>query len=462
MDVLVLSKLFAVLALVAGNAFFVGAEIAITSARRSRIQQLAEEGSHAAAMVQLLHSEPERFYSVTQVGITLMSLALGAIGIVTVTEVLQPPFLFLLEQLALVVPLHGVPAIANTAAHIVAFVFISAIHIVGGELAPKVYAFHKADSLSLLVAGPVNFLFRAFYFAIWFLNHASNLLLRLFGQKDLVGPGGGHFSISEEELRMIVSASETSGVLSTNESAMIHGIFELGDRKAIDVMVPRTNVIGMPSSTTIRELLANFREQRHHRYPIFDGTIDNIVGVLPIKELLHRMDPDTLSANLDLPVSEIMLPAFMVPGHMPLDALLAEFKSRHQQMSIVIDEFGGTAGVVTLEDVLEEIVGDYSDEFSPGGTHLDEQGSEGTMMINPSISLVDLKSLVQFAIPPGQYSTLSGYIYHELGRVPEIGDSVESPDCKVVVEAMDGHRITQVSIKLTQPPADPAATTPES
>jgi putative hemolysin len=447
MDPLTLAKLVGIVLLITGNAFFVGSEIALTSARRSRIRHLAEQGNKKAGVVQVLHAEPERFYSVTQIGITLMSLALGAIGISTFTTILKPSITFVVGHLSIFVPPARTHTVAITTAHIIAFLFISALHVVGGELAPKVYAFHRPVRSSLAVARTVNLLYRLLYPAIRLLNHASNGLLRLFGQRDLVGPKGGHLSISEEELRTILAASASEGILDSAETAMIQGVFDLDAHTVREVMVPRTKVVGLSKGMTIRAFLKIFRQERHHRYPVYDSNMDNIVGVLTIKELLKSFDPEAGAEEIERSISEIMLPPYLVPESKPLSTLLAEFKTKRQQMAIVIDEYGGTAGLVTLEDILEEIVGEYEDEFSPSPGFIKTKGKDGKTLIDPGIRLDDLGKMIECSFPEGEYNTLAGFIYHHLGRVPELGDSIKLPKCKIAVERMDGHRITLVSLE---------------
>jgi CBS domain containing-hemolysin-like protein len=447
MDALVLAKLAGIILLIMGNAFFVGSEIALTSARRSRIRQLALEGNSSAKIVQVLHTEPERFYSVTQIGITLMSLALGAIGISTLTTVLDPVIDFVVVHLSILVPPTSAHHVAHTTAQIVAFIFISALHIVGGELAPKVYAFHRPVKLSLTVARTINFLYRVLYSSIWFLNHAANGLLRLFGQRDPAGPRGGHFSISEEELRIILSASESEGVLAPEETAMIRGVFDLEEHRVEEIMVPRTRIVAIPHQATVQEALEIFRSEKHHRYPVVDTSIDNIVGMLPIKELLNCYNPEGQPEEAKRPIREIMLSPYLVPATMPVSVLLKEFKARRKQMAIVIDEFGGTAGLITLEDVLEEIVGEYEDEFSTSPVLITNEGKQGKLLIDASIRLDVLQEKIDYSFPPGEYMTLAGFIYSHLRRVPKPGDKVELPGCRFVVEGMDGHLITRVSFE---------------
>lgn len=434
-----------ILLLVMGNAFFVGSEIALTSARRSRINQLAETGDRSAAIVQVLHNEPERFYSVTQVGITLVSLGLGAIGIVTITDIMEPGIDWVVTHLSYVIPEKGAHALAHTVSEIVAFIFISFLHIVGGELAPKVFAFHNAETLSLSVARIINLLYRLFYGFIWFLNHSSNALLWLFGQRNLAGPGGGHFSISEEELRTILAASEKEGILDPDETKMIRGVFELDEQRVGDLMVPRTQIMGIPQDASVQDALTLFRENKHSRYPVYDGDIDHIVGMLPIKELINSLGDPPSPESLSRPVSEIMLPAYVVPHAKRARVLLQKFKKNRQQMAVVIDEFGGTDGLITLEDLLEEIIGDYEDEFTPRSEYI-EHGADNSKLIDGSIRLDDLEAELEFSLPSGDYVTLAGLVYATLGKVPAVGDLLKLPGCVLEVVEMDNQRVSQVKL----------------
>jgi len=439
MDVLEILKLVGVVVLVAGNAFFVGSEIALTSARRSRIQQLADVGNKRARIVQILHGEPERFYSVTQVGITLVSLALGALGVVAITEAAEPAIDFVVMHLSSLVPPASAHAFAHTAAEIFAFFFISFLHIVGGELAPKVYAFHNAESLSMGVAPVINGLYSLFFGVIWFLSKASNALLRAFGQGQLTGAGGGHFSISGEELKTILMASEREGVLNPEATRMIRGVFDLEELKVVDVIVPRVDVVGLPAEITVADALAVVRENKHTRYPVYEGSLDKVVGMLLIKDLLA--DIETPEAR-QKPIAAFIRPVVFVPEAQPLDDLLTRFKESHQQMAVVIDEYGGTAGIITLEDILEEIVGELDDEYVPMETvALDPAGN---ILIDASTDIDEVSSRVDFPFPGGDYNTLAGLMYAQLGRIPKVGESVELPGCRLTVTGMEENRITEV------------------
>ncbi len=435
-------NLLAVLLLVMGNAFFVGSEIALTSARRSRIKQLADTGNKAARTVQLLHKEPERFYSVTQIGITLVSLALGAIGITTMEHLIDPLF----EALAVgFAGGQSLVDVAHTAAYIFGFVVISFLHVVGGELAPKVLAFHKAETLSLAVAGIMNVLYRSLKPLIWIMNKSSEGLLWVFGQRDLAKEGAGHFSITEEEIRTILTASEHDGVLNPEETQMIRGVFDLDEQQVRDAMVPRTDITAMSKDATVAEALNMFKEGRHARYPVYDGSLDDMVGMIAIKELLSSLaDTDDVAPIKQNRIGDIMLPLHMVPETLALSELLKDFKRTGHQLAVVVDEYGGTAGMITLEDILEEIVGDYSDEFSKHKHRYVKKLSGSQYAIDAGIRTSDLESLVSFPFPDGDFVTLGGLVYHQLGRIPKIGDEVPLEGARLQVLEMDKHRITKV------------------
>lgn len=435
-------NLLAVILLVMGNAFFVGSEIALTSARRSRIKQLADTGNKAARTVQLLHKEPERFYSVTQIGITLVSLALGAIGITTMEHLIDPVFEAMAVSFA---GGQSLVDVAHTAAYIFGFVVISFLHVVGGELAPKVLAFHKAETLSLAVAGIMNFLYRSLKPLIWIMNKSSEGLLWVFGQRDLAKEGAGHFSITEEEIRTILTASEHDGVLNPEETQMIRGVFDLDEQQVRDAMVPRTDITAMNKDATVAEALMMFKEGRHARYPVYDVNLDDMVGMIAIKELLSSLaETDDVAPIKQNRIGDIMLPLHIVPETLALSELLKDFKRTGQQLAIVVDEYGGTAGMITLEDILEEIVGDYSDEFSKHKHRYVKKLSGSQYAIDAGIRTSDLESLVNFPFPDGDFVTLGGLVYHQLGRIPQIGDEVPLEGARLQVLEMDKHRITKV------------------
>jgi CBS domain containing-hemolysin-like protein len=448
MEWVVFGKLLLIVVLVVGNAFFVGSEIALTSARRSRIKQLANTGHGSAKIVQVLHDEPERFYSVTQIGITLVSLGLGAIGIITLTQIIGPG----VERLfGLISTSPEVMAWAQTISYVISFIIISFLHVVGGELAPKVLAFHKAETMSLAVARPINFLHTVMKPLIWVMNKASNGLLRLFGQGDLASQGEAHFSMTGEEIRTILSASEQEGALDPQLTMMLRGVFDLDEHTARDAMVPRTEVEAVVHTATVTDLLKLFKEQLRERYPVYQTSLDNIVGIVSMKELLNRLanaeNPREYAEVFDLSAREVMMAPYFVPDSMPLSTLLTEFTSNRRQIAVVLDEYGGTEGLITLEDILEEIVGDYEDEFSPRHRHI-RRKNKGHYIINGGVRVTELEPKLNFPFPTGDYVTLGGLINHRLGRIAKVGDVVDLEGGRLEVLDMDLHRITKVRFEF--------------
>jgi len=444
-DWILVGKLFLILALVIGNAFFVGSEIALTSARRSRIKQLASTGNKSAKIVQVLHNEPERFYSVTQIGITLVSLALGAIGMVTLTQIMDPGIVTAFA--GLLGDGLEVEGWAHTFSYIVAFIIISFLHVVGGELAPKVLAFHKAEAMSLSVARLINWMHTALKPLIWVMNKSSNGLLTLFGQGDLTEHGDSQFSMTGEEIRTVLSASEQEGALDPQLTMMLRGVFDLDEHTARDAMIPRTEVDGVAHDATVADLLDLFKEELRERYPVYETSLDNIIGVVSMKQLLNRLatesDAESSSKIGSLPVSEVMMPPYFVPDTMRLSTLLKDFTNNRRQIAIVLDEYGGTEGLITLEDILEEIVGDYEDEFTPRHRHIKMEDKQ-RFIINGGVRVTELEPKLNFPFPTGDYVTLGGLINHSLGRISEVDDVVQLEGASLKVLEMDNHRITKV------------------
>ncbi len=437
-------NLVLILAFIAGNAFFVGSEIAISSARRSRIRQLSEEGDKRAARVEMLHNEPERFYSVTQVGITLVSLGLGAVGMETISTLTDSTFVSIF---ALFGDSAALVKAAHTVSYVFAFVVISFLHVVAGELAPKVLAFHKAEQMSMAVGGIINLMYLTFKPLIYIMKLASDALLRLFGQRNLEGHGESHFTMSVEEIRMILSASEKDGTLAPEETDMIRGVFKLDEHTVREAMIPRTRIRALAQDETLADALRVFRDVPHARFPVFDKSLDRITGVVAIKELLTVMaesSGQTLDEVSQRPVSEFAQAPYVVPNSKLLSDLLKDFKRTRQQMAVVIDEYGGTEGIITLEDILEEIVGDYEDEFTRQGRRVKKLlGSQ--YEIDASMRVSDLEPLIHYPFPQdAEYVTLAGLIYKQLGRVPKTGESIDIPSARLVVLEMDNHRITKV------------------
>lgn len=441
METILWLKLILILLLILGNAYFVGAEVAITGARRSKIRQLAAEGSKAAARVQKLHHEPERFYSVTQIGITLVSLALGAIGMDTLAQIMDPWFVSLFALLS------NAPEMTEWAkmiAYLIAFAIISFLHVVGGELAPKILAFHKAEPLAMAVAWSVDVQYIFWTPVIWAMKHASNFLLWCVGQGGLVGSHGEHFNMTHEEIRTIISASEDAGIFNPEDSKMIHSVMDFGGRSVRAAMVPRTDILAFTQDTTLAEALGKFRELPHARYPVYENNLDNILGYVAMKELLSVLAGSKDGSEMDKPIREHLHPIYVVPNSKMMSDLLKEFKSSRQQMAVVVDEYGGTEGIITLEDILEEIVGEYDDEFTTS-TRRVKKLETGRYLVDASMRMAELESMLHYTFPGNvDFVTLGGLIYHTLGRIPKVGEIVSIPSAELEVAGMDNHRITMI------------------
>ena len=405
---------------VAGNAFFVGSEIAISSARRSRIKQMADMGNKAAKTVEMLHNEPERFYSVTQVGITLVSLGLGAFGMETISTLTDASFVALF---AIFGDSHAIQTAAHTASYAFAFVVISFLHVVAGELAPKVLAFHKAEAIAMAVGWVINLMYIILKPLIFVMKLSSNALLWVFGQRDLAHGAESHFTMSVEEIRMVLSASEKDGVLAPEETQMIRGVFNLDEHNVYEAMVPRTEIVALSKDATLSDALRLFQDMPHARFPVYDQTIDRITGIVSIKELLTVMAEHTctmLDKVSQQPVGEFAKKPLVVPHTKTLSEMLKAFKKGRQQIAIVIDEYGGTEGIITLEDILEEIVGDYEDEFTRG-TRRVKKLTGSAYEIDASMRISDLVDLVSFPFPEDDdYVTLAGLFYKAFGGVPSV------------------------------------------
>ncbi|MEO5363949.1 MAG: hemolysin family protein [Magnetococcus sp. DMHC-8] len=457
METILWLKLLLILFLILGNAYFVGAEVAITGARRSKIQQLAEQGNRSAARVQKLHQEPERFYSVTQIGITLVSLALGAIGMDTLDQILAPGVVALLS--VVIDKGQGLMDVAHITSYLIAFAIISFLHVVGGELAPKILAFHKAEPLAMAVAWSVDVQYTLWTPVIWAMKHASNFLLWCVGQGGLVGSHGEHFNMTQEEIRTIITASEDAGIFNPEDSKMIHSVMNFGGRSVRSAMVPRTDILAFTKETTLAEALVQFRNMPHARYPVYENNLDHIVGYVAIKEFLSVLAGSKDASEMEHPIGQYMNPIYVIPNSKMMSDLLKEFRASRHHMAVVVDEYGGTEGIITLEDILEEIVGEYDDEFTTPTRRLKKLG-EGVYLVDASMRMLDLEPLIHYAFPGNtDFVTIGGLIYHTLGRIPRDGETIAIPSAELTVKSMDNHRITEIQFRHLTDAAVPAEVT---
>ena len=414
--------------LVLANGFFVAAEFALVAVRRSRIDQLVQEGDRRAMAVQSALRNLDRYISGTQLGITLSSLALGWLG--------EPALAALIDKGLVALGVRAPDALVHSAAAItVAFITITFLHIVIGELAPKSVALTKPEWVSKLVARPLIFFSNVAYPAIWVLNGAANLLLRMFRIEPVKELEHVH---SPDELRLLVTHSAEHGRLNATDTAMLAGVFDFHDKKARDVMRPRTNIVAIPIEASEDEVWRVLRAERYSRYPVYEESLDDVVGVFLAKDLWLHEGPRTFS------LKEHVRPAMYVPASKPAEKVLDDLRKSRAQMAVVLDEYGGTAGILTIEDLIEEVIGDINDEDDTATRDAVETG--GVLELAGTMSLVDVRSDYALDIPEGEYATLGGFVFSELGRLAKIGDRVRFPGGELEVLAMEGRRVAALRV----------------
>ena len=427
-------RLLFVLLLVLLNAFFVAAEFALVAARRSKIDQLAAEGDRSAVVVQRALSQLDRYISGTQLGITLASLALGWIG--------EPALAVLADKALHLVGVDPAPGAVHTGAGIaVAFLVITFLHIVLGELAPKSIALAKPESVSMLVARPLMLFSQAMSPFIGLLNGAANRMLGWMG----IAPAseGGHVH-SPEELRLLVMQARAHGTLDESDSAMLAGVFDFHNKRALDVMRPRTDMVAIAEDVERAELVDILRRERYSRYPVYRETADDIVGVFLAKDFWLSEHPESFELR-----DHLREPLF-VPATRAAERVLDDLRRTRAHLAVVLDEYGGTAGIVTMEDLVEEVIGDIADEYDP--LSRDALLFEGVLELAGAMSLVDVRSDHKLPIPEGDWSTLGGYAFAALGRLPKVGDRVNYPEGELEVVAMDGRRVAALRVhRRTEP-----------
>jgi len=436
MDLDLLWRSFAVLFLVAANAFFVAAEFALVSARRTRVQELVGSGDRAARAVDKAQRNLDRSISGTQLGITFASLGLGWIGEPAVARTLAGMFDGLAAPWSSIAT-HGV-------ATIIAFALISFLHIVLGELAPKSVAILHPVAVSRVVATPLNAFNWIVTPAIWVLNGAAGLFLRLFGVRSTEVAHRVH---SPEEIRMLVAQSQLGGAVESDEEAMIHGVFELTRTVVREVMTPRTDILAIRADAELDEVLDVAASSGFSRLPVYRDSLDDIVGVLLVKDILgwFRSDQET-GFNAGAAARE----AYFVPDTKPVDDLLTEFRHQKVHMALVVDEFGGTDGLVTLEDLLEEIVGDIFDEHDIAHPEISEE-PDGRILVAGSAGLTDLIEHFGLEAEDDDYDTVAGYVIGQLARIPTAGDRVSLGDSELEVLNVKDRRITRLQLRRSSP-----------
>ncbi|OQY18165.1 MAG: hypothetical protein B6I35_13450 [Anaerolineaceae bacterium 4572_32.2] len=423
--------LLSILILVGLNGFFVAAEFSLVSVRHTRVKELISQGNRAAVVVGRAVADPDRFIAATQLGITLASLGLGWVGEPALAGVLMPLLRFLPET--------WIGAAAHSIAGTVAFAFITFMHVVVGELAPKSIALQNPENTALIIARPTEWILHLFRPAIWALNGTGNALLRLFGFQ----PASGHEMVhSVAELRMLVEASHEGGVLAADEREMLHAVFDFGQLAARQVMVPRTEIVCLPASASLDEVAQVASEHALTKFPVYENDLDHIIGIVHIKDMVRTLHAQAQQA---VTVRGIMRPALFLPESVHVNDLLIEFRRRKQHIAILLDEYGGTAGLVTLEDLLEEIVGDVQDAFDQDEPEV-QRLPDGSALINGLMQIEEINEEFGLNLSNPHYDTIAGYVMGRLRRMAQVGDQVTAGNILLRVEAMDGRRISRLSL----------------
>jgi|tagenome__1003787_1003787.scaffolds.fasta_scaffold20918530_1 putative hemolysin len=413
-------EMLALAGLILLNAFFVAAEYGLVTSRRTRIMELQHEGNRRAQAVLKITKDPPRFIAAMQLGVTISSLAIGALG----EQVLAEKF---------------DAVMASILAVALALLIVTFLHVVIGELVPKGIALGHPERTALAVSGPVRAFFVALRPLIWLLQESTAVILRALG---LQPPGAEHEAHSEAELRMLLSSSAEQGEIEHEEQEMLYKVFDFADKEVSDVMVPRPEVVAISIELPAEEALKAVLESPYTRYPVYRGSLDDIVGVLHIRDLVEALhDRGILSVDLE----SLVRPAYMVPETKDLGALLTEFRRTNHHLAIVIDEYGSMEGIVTLEDLLEEIVGEIEDEFDlPDETveHVDDD----TIRIDGTFPIDDFNEKFDCDLTDEDYHTVAGFVFGELGRTAEPGDEVTHEGLLFRVESIEGQRIDRLTV----------------
>jgi CBS domain containing-hemolysin-like protein len=424
-----LLDIFLTILLVLLNGFFVAAEFAIVKVRASQLDLKAKEGHRMAALSKSILNNLNAYLSASQLGITIASLALGWIGEEVATELVLGLFHWLNLDLN--------PETAHNIALPVAFATITMLHIVIGEQAPKTIAIHRPESTTLWLAGPLNVFYWMFRPFIFVLNGLSNLILKLIG----ITPMHGAEVHSPEELRMMVEEGKKSGVIETKKYEIIRNAFDFAERSARQAMVPRTHVFGINKSQPIQQSIDRILENGYSRVPVYDGTIDHIIGIIFTKDLLPK-----LKAASDFKIEDIMRQAHYIAANKKLIDIMRDFQKQHVQFAIVVDEFGGTEGVITMEDILEELVGEIQDEYDSETPSI-EKLEDKKWRVQGAITLVSLNEYLPRPLPQNEiYVSLAGMLIDIVGRIPNVGESINFDDYTFTVVKRIKNQIILVDI----------------
>ncbi len=419
-------RILAIFLLVLGNAIFVAAEYALVTARRTRLEPEAERGSASARRALVLMDNPVRFISTVQIGITVFGIALGAVG--------QP----LLSG-------YFNPVMSNGLSYALAFLILTYLSVALGELVPKAVALQRAEPLAKMLSLPLGLLQKVTTPFVYVLQLSANAVTRLFG---IQPAGAGELAHTEEDIRHIVAGAEDAGVIATTEEEMLYKVFDFADKEVHEVMVPRPQVVAIKADLPSEEALAALLESPYTRYPVYRGSLDEVIGVLHVRDLFTALHDRGL-AQVEL--EQLVRPVYIVPETKDLAALLAEFRKQNQHMAVVVDEYGAMQGIVTLEDLLEEIVGEIEDEFDLPDESV-ERIDDTHIRIDGTFPIDDFNEQFGSEIEILDFHTMAGYVFGRLGRAPEVGDEVTTDGLALRVVEIEGSRIQRLEVEFREAP----------
>jgi putative hemolysin len=421
------------------NGFFAATEIAVVATRRIRIRQLAEEGNKDALILKNFKEEPDRFLATIQIGITLAGVIAAAIGGATAVKIIKPA----IQE----IPVQFISASAEVIAIAIVTLVITYFLLIFGELIPKSIALSNPERIALRTAKSVEVFSKTAFIFVKALTLSTNFLLKPFGKKTHAGR-----AITEEEVKMLIKEGGEQGVFEPTEQALIHSVFEFTDMSAKEVMVPSTQMATISLYMSVDEIKHIITEEQFSRYPVIGKDLNDIRGILFTKDFLNALAKGTADTR------KLIKPPFFIPETLKISKLLKEMQKKRIHIALVIDEYGGVSGLVTMEDLLEEIVGEIRDEYDTESPVI--QLADKTYMIDASISIRDLKEDHRIEIPEStEYETLSGFLLTTLQKIPKIGDIVLSKGKKITISEMVGQRIAKV--RLEQMPEEPAESQPE-
>jgi CBS domain containing-hemolysin-like protein len=414
------------------NGFFVAAEFALVKVRASQIEIKAKTGSRVAKIAKHMTQHLDGYLAATQLGITLASLGLGWVGEAVMTDIVSRFFTFLQVDMS--------SSVATNIGHVLAFAIITVLHIVFGELAPKSLAIQRPIGTTMGIALPLHFFYLLFRPFIWLLNGFANLILKMLGITSIGGHEAHH---SSEELQYLLDQGKESGALETNEHELIKNVFDFNERVVKNIMVPRTKISGIELNTPHKELLEIIIREGYSRIPVYDETIDKIVGIVHAKDILPL-----LAESKECILKDIIRKPYFIPETKKINDLLSELQLKRIQIAIVLDEFGGTAGMVTLEDIVEELVGEIQDEYDEEKPIV-EKLSDNEFIIDATASIYDVNEYLPHDLPEdGDYDTVAGLVSEIFGKIPEVGEIRDFNGYTITILKKADQNVESVKLEL--------------